>query len=302
MKNDILISGFLYVRNGIEYGYPFLEAIQSVLPICDEFIAVIGDSTDGTRDAVESLNSSKIKIIDTIWDTNLRVGGKIFAQQSNIGIDAIKGKWGFHIQADEVIHEDDLNKIKTAIDNFNDDLKIDGFLFPFLNFWGGYNYIRTSRKVHRYEIRIFRNDKIIRSYRDSQGFRIYSGVDAYSKGEKGKKLKVIKINAPVFHYSYVRPPKLMTKKGAIFNSFYNPKATIESLEKNEITYDKVDLLEEFKGSHPKLMNKWVKSQNWEFYYDKSKSTMPLKYKFLHFIENLTGYRFFEYKNYIIKKH
>lgn len=297
MKEEVFISGFLYVRNGIEYGYPFLEAIQSVLPICDEFIAVIGDSTDGTREAVESLKSSKIKIIDTVWDMNLRTGGKIFAQQSNVGIDAIKGKWGLHIQADEIIHEDDVHKIKSAIEKFNNNSEVEGFLLPFFNFWGGYNYIRTSRKVHRNEIRVFRNNKVIRSYKDSQGFRIYSSIEAYHEGEKGKKLKVVKINAPVFHYSYVRPPKLMTKKGAIFNSFYNPDATLESLEQIEMTYEKIDLLEEFKGSHPRLMDKWVKSQDWEFYYDKSKSIMPIKYQILHAIEKVTGYRLFEYKNY-----
>lgn len=297
IKEEILISGFLYVRNGIEYGYPFLEAIQSVLSICDEFIVVIGDSTDGTREAVESLKSSKIKIIDTVWDMNLRTGGKIFAQQSNIGIDAIKGKWGLHIQADEIVHEDDVYKIKSAIDKFNDNSDVEGFLLPFLNFWGGYNYIRTSRKVHRNEIRVFRNNKIIRSYKDSQGFRIYSSIAAYKNGEKGKKLKVIKIDTPVFHYSYVRPPKLMAKKGAIFSSFYNPNADLENLEQVEMSYEKIDLLEEFKGNHPYLMEKWVKSQNWEFHYDKSNSIMPLKYKILHAIENITGYRLFEYKNY-----
>ena len=102
------ISGFSYVRNGFEYGYPFLEAIQSILPICDEFVVAVGDSTDKTREAIEKLNSPKIKIIDTIWDMNLREGGKIFAQQANIALDNTTGDWAFHIQADEVIHEKDL--------------------------------------------------------------------------------------------------------------------------------------------------------------------------------------------------
>ena len=70
------ISGFTYVRNGFNYGVPFLEAIQSILPICDEFIAVVGKSDDGTREAIENLRSDKIKIIDTVWDMNLKKGGK----------------------------------------------------------------------------------------------------------------------------------------------------------------------------------------------------------------------------------
>ncbi|WP_207535783.1 hypothetical protein [Desertivirga arenae] len=302
MNSEITISGFSYVRNGIEMGYPFLEAIQSALPICDEFIAVVGDSRDGTREAILALNSPKIKIVDTVWDMNLRTGGKIFAQQSNAGVDAISGKWGFHIQADELIHENDLHKIKDAIYKYDSDPEVEGFLFPFMNFWGGYNYIRTSRKVHRNEIRVFKNDKVIRAYRDSQGFRVYTSKEAYENGEKGRKLNVVKLNIPVFHYSYVRPPKLMTKKGEVFHSFYDPNLVVDEAEKNEFKYESIDKLEEFKGTHPKLMEKWVKGQDWTFVYDKKKATMPFKYKVLHFIEDLTGYRFFEYKNYrLIKK-
>ncbi len=47
--------------------YPFLQSIQSVLPVVDEFVVVVGDSTDGTRDAILKL-SPKIRIVDTVWD------------------------------------------------------------------------------------------------------------------------------------------------------------------------------------------------------------------------------------------
>lgn len=79
--------------------------MQSILPICDEFIMAVGDSEDGTREAIVALNNPKIKIIDTVWDEQMRQGGKIFAQQANIALDACTGDWLFHIQADEIIHE-----------------------------------------------------------------------------------------------------------------------------------------------------------------------------------------------------
>jgi hypothetical protein len=53
------ITAFSYVRNGIQMGYPFLESIQSVLPNVDEFVVVVGDSTDGTVEAIENLGSEK---------------------------------------------------------------------------------------------------------------------------------------------------------------------------------------------------------------------------------------------------
>ena len=78
------VSAFTYVRNGLHLDYPFIQAIKSVLPLADEMIVVIGDSHDGTRQAVEAMNDPKIKIVDTIWDDTTRTGGRIFAEQTNI--------------------------------------------------------------------------------------------------------------------------------------------------------------------------------------------------------------------------
>ena len=60
------ISGFSYVRNGFDYGCPIIESIESVLPICDEFVIAVGDSNDGTREAIANIQSDKIKIIDRL--------------------------------------------------------------------------------------------------------------------------------------------------------------------------------------------------------------------------------------------
>ena len=141
------ISGFSYVRNGFNYDCPFIEAITSILPICDEFVVAVGDSSDGTREAIEQLGSSKIKIIDTVWDMRLREGGKIFSQQTNIALDAIKGDWAFHIQADEVIHERDLGNILSSLEKEMENNNVDGFILPFIHFWGDYYHYRNTRKV-----------------------------------------------------------------------------------------------------------------------------------------------------------
>lgn len=296
------ISAYSYVRNGFTYAYPFLQSIQSVLPIVDEFIMVIGDSNDGTREAVENLRSDKIRIIDTVWDMNLRTGGKLFAQQANLGLKETTGDWIIHIQADEVIHENDISKLKNYIHQYDKDSRVEGLLFPFLNFRGDYYHINTGRKSHRYEIRAFKRNDLIRSYKDSQGFRKYSSAQAYdNETEKGDKLRVKKIDIPIYHYSFVRPPKLMTKKAETFLSFYN---TDEWLDKNikrdsDFDYNAVDRLDEFKGTHPLLMEPIIKQKDWDFTYDPSKSRASLRHRFLNKIEKWTGYRFGEYKNYKI---
>lgn len=283
------ISGFTYLRNAIKYGYPFLASIKSLLPIVDELIVVVGSSEDGSREAIENLNNHKIKIIDTVWDDTLRENGKVFSQQADIGLKHITGEWAFHLQVDEVLHHEAKNKILTAIEKVDSKNNIDGIIFPFLHFWGDYKHIRNTRRTHRYEIRAFKNTGDIASYKDSQGFR-----------RNNKKLKVIKSDTFIFHYSYTRHPRLMKKKDNYFHRFWhNDQWLKENTSQAEFDYNKVDKLEEFHGSHPVYMKKAIEAQDWEFRYDPSQSVIKFKDKILNSFEKLTGIRMFEYRNYKI---
>lgn len=181
------ISAFTYVRNGLQLDYPFVESIQSILPVVDEFIVVIGDSVDGTREAVEALNDSRIKIIDTVWDDTIRTGGRIFALQANIGLDNVSkdADWIFHLQADEVIHEKDFPVIKEAMQQYLSQPEVEGLLFDFINFFGDYEHYAPSRRYHQKEIRIIRNNPHFRSYKDSQGFRCFIKPENIWKKREG---------------------------------------------------------------------------------------------------------------------
>jgi len=292
------ISGFSYVRNGFDYGVPFLEAYQSILPICDEFIVTVGEGNDGTREAIQKLNDPKIRIIDTVWDMSLRANGKIFAQQTNMALDAITGDWAFHIQADEVIHENDIYKIKEAVERNNNDKRVEGFILPFIHFWGGYDHIRTSRRVHKNEVRLFRNGLGVRSYRDSLGFRKYRDFNAYANDtEKGEKLRVKKIDAPIYHYTEVRGPGAKTKKAAAIGAFYE-KNDGKPVQKEEYGYDR---LEKFTGTHPRLMNEKVKAQDWEYVFNPKKAVWRTKDRIMQPIEDILGFKIGEYKNYKLIK-
>lgn len=290
------ISGFTYVRNGFEYQYPFIASIKSLLPIVEELIVVVGNSSDGTRKAIEELEEEKIRIVDSIWDNSLRSGGKLFAEQSNIGVRNATGDWLIHLQADEVLMEDSRNKILQCIQDADSNENIDGILFPFLHFWGDYNHIRNTRRTHRFEVRAFKNNRNILSFRDSQGFR------KYGKKRNGEKLKVIKTKSVVFHYSYSRNPRIMKKKANYFKRFWHSDAWIKR-ETNQDLFDfnLVDKLNVYNGSHPKYMKEIINNKDWEFNYNPSKSNMKFKDRILNAIEKMTKYRLFEYKNYILIK-
>jgi hypothetical protein len=296
------VSAFTYVRNGLQLDYPFVESIQSILPVIDEFIVVIGNSVDGTRKAIEALNNSRIKIIDTVWDDTIRSGGRIFALQANIGLDNVSkdADWIFHLQADEVIHEKDLPVIKDAMQQYLNQSKVEGLLFDFINFFGDYEHYAPSRRYHQKEIRIIRNNPHFRSYKDSQGFRSFINPENIWQ-EKGSKLSVKKINAAVYHYSYVKDPKVQLKKHLVFGNRWqeNDEWMKEYLEqnKNGFDYAKIDFLYAFKGTHPAVMQTKIKKQDWAFNYDSSKNDMNLKEKFLKLMQDVTGKQLFIYKNY-----
>jgi hypothetical protein len=49
------VSGFSIVKNGLRLGYPFIESLKSLAPLCDELLVAHGDSNDGTREALNQL-------------------------------------------------------------------------------------------------------------------------------------------------------------------------------------------------------------------------------------------------------
>lgn len=234
-----------------------------------------------------------------MWDMNLRKGGKLFAQQSNLGLNSVTGDWIIHLQADEVIHESDILKLKEYIIKYSKDPKVEGLLFPFLNFRGDYQHIHTGRKAHRFEIRAFKFNKLIRSYKDSQGFRKYSSQGNYENGEAGEKLNVVKIDIPIFHYNYVRPPKMMKVKSEFFSRFWDDDNTLKKKfgGMEEFEYNEVDQLEIYSGTHPLSMHETIKKKDWDFHYDPSKANISLRHRILNKIESMTGWRLGEFKNY-----
>lgn len=299
------ISAFSYVRNGFSYGVPFIESLQSVLPLCDELIVAVGDSTDGTREAIVNLNDSKIKIIDTIWDEKSTREGKIFALQANIAFEGISKDtdWAIHIQADEVLHEQDYDLIRDSIKKADKEPSIEGFLQPFLHFWGDYNNIRNSRRVHRHEIRIFRYNPNIRAYRDSQGFRKYKSIQNYLNGtEKGTKLQVAYLEAPIYHYNGVRSSENMILKINNFTYYYGQSSEIlEEQPKSEYNYHTIDRVTKFLGIHPAVMSDKIKAYTYVFNHDSKQAIWKKKDKYLQPIEDFLHIRFGEYKNYILVK-
>ena len=78
------VSAFTFIKNGEILGYPFLQSIQSILPIVDEFIINVGESEDDTLALVTSISNSKIRIIESKWNEKMQDRGYVYGQQKMI--------------------------------------------------------------------------------------------------------------------------------------------------------------------------------------------------------------------------
>ena len=284
------IGGFTIIRNAIQNDYPVLEAIQSILPVVDEMIVSVGNSTDATVDLIRSISSSKIKIVESVWDQSLRQGGRVLAVETDKAFRQISTDcdWGFYIQGDEVIHEKYHQQILETAEKFKDNPEVEGLLFSYVHFYGTYDYIGDSRRWYDQEVRIIRNDPGIQAYRDAQGFR-----------KNGKKLKVKKTDAFVYHYGWVKDPRLMINKQKSFMDFWETKEDWKKImeTRDVFDYNDFDSLAPFQGTHPAVMQKRIKDKNWQLQLDIRKKKFSLKDRILYWIEKKTGKRLFSYRNY-----
>jgi len=286
------ITGFTFIRNAIKFDYPVVESIKSILSICDDFIVAVGNSEDNTRTLVSSI-SPKIKIIDTIWDDSLRIGGKVLAEETNKAFRAINSDsdWAFYIQGDEVVHEKYLDTIYSEAQKWNSTPQVDGLLFKYLHFYGSYNYVGISSRWYRNEIRLIRNNKSIYSYRDAQGFR----------KDNDLKLNVKPIDAYIYHYGWVKNPVKMQSKQKTFHKMWHSDEWLEQniSKQDEFNYNQIDALSKFQGTHPEVMMERIKNQDWNFDYDISFNNFKFKDKLKNLANQLLGIELGIYKNYKI---
>jgi hypothetical protein len=288
------VTGFTFVRNAVLYDYPVVEAITSILPVCDEFVVLVGDSKDDTRTLIESIGSPKIRIVDSVWDDTLREGGRVLAVETDKAFREIRPDttWAFYIQADEVVHEQYLPAIRNAMEKFSGDQSVEGLLFRYMHFYGSYDYVGDSSRWYRNEVRVVRFDSEVSSYRDAQGFR-----------KSGRPLVVEPLAAFIYHYGWVKPPDKQQAKQSQFHRLWHTDEEVASIvgKGQSFDYSKIDSLARFTGTHPHVMHRRIAEKNWTFSHDPSSRRLSLKSRFKMTVERLTGWRVGEYRNYRIRK-
>ncbi|RLJ17600.1 glycosyltransferase [bacterium endosymbiont of Escarpia laminata] len=242
------ISGFTFLRNGVLLGYPFEESIRSVLPICDEFVIALGESSDGTRERIEAIGSDKIRIIDTRWNETMQDRGYVYAQQKMIAQFNCSGDWAFYLEGDEVLHEQDLETIRATMERYLDDSAVEALIFDYHHFYGSPDWVAISPGWYRRAPRIIRNT--IRNYSPDGLFFV-----VMDKNKQGRYPKAALAGAPIYHYGHVRSAARMREKINQVSRYWGhepPKFETYAIDPQAVRH--------FEGSHPVVVRPWLAAE------------------------------------------
>jgi hypothetical protein len=282
------LSGFTFVRDAVKCEYPAVESISSILPIVDEFVVNIGlPDIDGTVDLIQSIKDPKIKIIQNQWNPNLRTGGYVFAQQTNIALFNCMGKWAFYLQTDEVIHEEDHSIIMDYVDRYIDDDRVEGLALKQLNFWGDYQTVLSVYpKWERRRCWIVKPHRFILSAGDAARFTVHPKFK-----ENGRRLRAVEMDARLFHYHGIKSKKGLESKYRSARQYWG-EGRVSDQEVDFYKFYPRQFVSEYQGSHPKVMEDLIRkheskldhsSPQWRMELTPTEKKQWRKHKFLQYL-------------------
>jgi hypothetical protein len=275
------VSAFTFIKNGVILGYPFLQSIQSVLPIVDEFIVNVGKSEDNTLDLIKSISSPKIRIIESTWNDEMNDRGYVYGQQKMVAQFNCTGDWAFYIEGDEVYHEEDLEKIKNSMEDNVDDKNVEALVVNFHHFYGNKNTVLNSPGWYRSEARIIKNS--IRSYAPDGLFWL-----VLDSNKKGRYPRAKHTGAFCYHYGWVRSEDQMNLKSSKVQKYWGASPT-------KIDYSQMDqsIIRFFCGTHPKVIDNWLPKDSGLFPVDPvyELTSKQKKHRVMIVLENILGLDF-----------
>lgn len=279
---SISISGFTFIRNGVELGFPFEASIRSLLPLVDEFVVAVGRGNDDTLARVLAIGDPKIRVIETIWNERMADRGFVYAQQKMIAQYACTGDWAFYLEGDEVVHEGELAAIRASVERHHDNPMVEALVFDYHHFYGSAQWIAVSPGWYRRECRLIRNT--VRSYAPDGQYWLVT-----TEHKRPRNPKAALANAHIFHYGWIRRNEDMQKKLDQVSKYWANTAM-------PVKYSQFDArtLQPFTGSHPAAVLDWLKTgAEQEFRIDPTykPTSREKKHHLMRKIEGFTGLDF-----------
>jgi len=248
-KNSL--GGHLFLYNAIQYDYCFIEAIESLLPICDQVIVVDCGSDDGTAGVLFKKYEQHKKVdlfMGRKWD--IGNGYERLRLHANFAREQLKTEWQFMLQGDEILHEDSYKWIKKAI-QFGNNNKILTRRFNLFDSMDKYVKFDSKKRPC--------GDAIVRLAK--QDIEVIGDAETLNFTNNDSRFLN---DIFIVHYGFVRDRKKILKKAIDMQGWFGmgvdkrliqdrdeagrfrPKLYIPDTELTTIPF-----------RHPKIMNEWI---------------------------------------------
>jgi hypothetical protein len=261
-------AAFFRAANIITLDYPYQAAVASALSICDEACIVVGQSQDGTRDAIYAMQAQygadrlKVREETIHYDRGWQERWWQWCAEMTTA------EWQLWLDLDEVIAPEATPWLR--------DVMADPALFlvrfPFVHFYATPRYVKLFR--------LTRNTRLGRA---SAGYRMVNmcddlhptwsacamrvgnhetrGVDAHGYRERG----IVDSQWPILHYGWCRTPQALAISQAKHHAWYADGDGLADGRLPDVTpYDywrmnefKTGVVLPFVGEHPAGMAEWM---------------------------------------------
>lgn len=241
------IGGTLVVHDPIRFDYCFLQAIESLLGVCDEVVVLSADCTDGTDDVLNAWGATekRLRVVRFPWAPVRGTHGAWLADLGNQARAHLTTTYHVSLQADEVLHPDDYAEIRSCADD----------MVPMrcvrLNFWMDAKTIAASG--HLCGTNIVRGGPVdLPLVGDAEGLMDINVARA--------------TNVRIYHVGFIRRPKAFVAKAVAmeeaFFGTHNPLLDRMEIEGELVLKDWVprDARLSFEGNYPPNLVPWLKER------------------------------------------
>jgi len=249
------LGGNVCVRNAKKLDYCWVQAVQSLLNVCDKVILCDCDSDDGTRQEIDEWVKREPKLIPLNFPwTDPKGTSDWYPEWINYSRQHLPTDMHIQLDADEILHESDYGKIRKAAE----DRKI--LIFNRLNFWTDHQHLIPEGFCC--------GTKVLRIA--PTNMPIPSDYP-YSPAAETMRLAEHS-DIRVFHYGFIREKAAFFRKARevlrIWANAYDPR--LEAAEKYDGHWSKSpgvtgweNKLVEYNGDHPQLIKEWLKIRGYD---------------------------------------
>lgn len=259
------LSVVTYVSNAVNGEFYLGELVSSVYDLADEIVIVDGDKGYDNRQTMTLISALKEKFEDDrghnkIWayynPWEWKLGYAMGRIQRSVALSHASSDWVILLDADEVLHEKDFDKIKEAM-QYGHENDVDVFSFRTLHFYRDYWHLKHGKNPsdsgnswYNHRPKMFRNLQGIFDMHDKNNN--YSGL--ITRDRRDCQEIASQTSIEVFHYGHVRTKEAYVHKTNLIENSYHPDW--QNIDWETFEWD-MRGTKDFEGTHPQAMQKRI---------------------------------------------